>query len=261
MTLLVSAITPVIILLYLFFRKDANKEPASILVKCFLGGILSIMITLIIVRPFTLLSFSNPFFQSFYTAFFLAAIPEEFSKWIIFCWLAWKSLHYDEHYDGILYAVFISLGFAMLENILYVMNGGFYTAMMRSVLAVPAHAFFAVSMGYFFSLSKFCVNQKYRRHLYLSLLVPIILHGIYDFLLIYTAKAIYFSITLSGILSLLFIVFVIKLWQLGLQRIKQHIDRDKKREEREKEMIEIEVRAEVEAEVEVNLETEVETND
>ena len=121
MTLLIASITPVIIFLYTIFKKDKNKEPLSLLAKCFLGGFASIIITLIIDIPLIPIgeSISSPFFKSFFDAFFVAAIPEELSKFVILYWLVWKSKYFDEYYDGIVYAIFVSLGFAMIENSMF----------------------------------------------------------------------------------------------------------------------------------------------
>ena len=116
MTLLIASITPVIIFLYLIFRKDKNKEPISLLAKCFFGGFLSIIITLIIDVPLTSIanSFHTPFLKSFAESFIVAAIPEEFSKFIILYWIIWKSKFFDEHYDGIVFAVFVYM-FSKME--------------------------------------------------------------------------------------------------------------------------------------------------
>lgn len=124
MTLLIASITPVIIFLYTIFKKDKNKEPLSLVAKCFLGGFASIIITLIIDIP--LIPYSenipSPFFKSFFDAFIVAAIPEELSKYVILYWLVWKSKYFDEYYDGIVYAIFVSLGFAMIENLFMFLN-------------------------------------------------------------------------------------------------------------------------------------------
>ncbi len=98
---------------------------------------------------------SHPFAKSFFDSFFLAAIPEEISKWLVLYWIVWKSREFDEHYDGIIYAVFVSLGFALVENIMYVVNRGMGVALIRAVLSVPGHGSFGVLMGYYFSLAKF----------------------------------------------------------------------------------------------------------
>ena len=187
MTLLIASITPVMIFLYLIFRIDKNKEPIGLLTKCFFGGFLSIILTLIIDVPMSYIgtSFSSPFSKSFFDAFFVAGFPEELSKFIILYWLVWKSKYFDEHYDSIVYAVFVGLGFALVENILYVFENGMGVAFFRAILAVPGHGLFAVVMGYFLSKAKLSTDGAQKRYLALSLTIPMLMHGIYDFILMY----------------------------------------------------------------------------
>lgn len=228
MTLLIASITPVLILLYLIFKKDKNKEPTGLLAKCFFGGFLSIIIALIIGLLMTYIgnAFQSPLFKSFYDAFFVAAIPEEFSKFIILYWIIWKSKFFDEHYDGIIYAVFVSLGFALVENILYVFESGIGIAFMRAILAVPGHGLFAVAMGYFLSLAKFNKQSNLQKYLVLSLVVPIGLHGTYDFLLMYSSNLSKEDAGYAVILLIIFTIFIIFLWRFGIKKIKILVAKD-----------------------------------
>ncbi len=225
MTLLIASITPVIIFLYLIFKKDKNKEPINLLTKCFFGGFLSIILTLIIDIPMTHIGigFQSPLSKSFYEAFFIAGIPEELSKFIILYWIIWKSKFFDEHYDGIIYAVFVSLGFALVENILYVFQHGMGNAIVRAILAVPAHGFCAVAMGYFLSIAKFGKEDNQKKYVVLSLLVPAALHGSYDFLLMYATNSITANPGFAVLLLIVFTFFVIFLWRFGLKKIKEFV--------------------------------------
>lgn len=224
MILLISSITPVIIFLYLIYIKDQIKEPNALLAKCFLGGFLSIILTLIIALPISYFGsvFQTPLLRSLYNAFCCAAIPEELSKFVILYWVVWKSKDFDHHYDGIVYAVFVSLGFALVENILYVFEHGFTTAILRAVLAVPGHGFFGVIMGYYLSLSKFNVGEEKRNLIQKSILIPILFHGLYDFLLMYSSANNENNVLLSIVLLIAFTFLVIKLWSVGLKKIKLH---------------------------------------
>lgn len=225
MTLLISSITPVILFLYIIFKKDKNNEPIKLLSKCFFGGFLSVIITLIIDIPMESIGslFHSPFSKSFFDAFFVAAIPEEFSKFIIFYWVIWKSNLFDEHYDGIVYAVFISMGFALVENVMYVFQNGLAVAVMRAILAVPGHGLFAVVMGYFLSRAKFSKDGSQKLYIVFSLLFPMLLHGTYDFLLMYTSSLSTVDAGFAGLLLVVFTVFIIFLWRLGLKKIKESI--------------------------------------
>jgi RsiW-degrading membrane proteinase PrsW (M82 family) len=231
MGLILAAITPVLVFLYLIYRKDVNKEPAKLLAKCFFGGFISIALTLAIVALIEDFGahLSHPFAKSFFDAFFLAAIPEEISKWLILYWIVWKSNEFDEHYDGIIYAVFVSLGFALVENIMYVVNGGMGVALMRAVLSVPGHGFFGVLMGYYFSLAKFGPVIRRQPLIVMSLAIPILFHGLYNFALMYMS-ADSSNPWLVLLLLVLFIYVVVMLWKLGIRKIKKHVAFDREEE-------------------------------
>ncbi len=229
MTLLISSIAPALFIMYLIYSRDLQKEPKSMLMKAFFGGILSIFIALLFAMPLSEYESSIPsgLARSFYTSFFCAGIPEEFGKWIIFYWLIKKAKDFDQYYDGILYAIFISMGFALVENVLYVMKGGMGVAIMRAILAVPGHMLFAVPMGYYLSISKFEPANEAKKHIALSLIIPILLHGTYDFILFYMSAKSKINSVLVFPLFILFIAFEIYIWRLGLRKIKNHISSDK----------------------------------
>lgn len=229
MYLLASAITPVVIFLYLIYNQDTLKEPLGLIFKCFVGGIISIIPAIVIemVLKFFGSGFTPyPLLSSLYNAFVVAGFSEELVKFVFLYLIIWKSKEFDQHYDGIIYAVAVSLGFACLENILYVTSGGFGVAIVRSVLSVPLHGFCGVFMGYFFALARFSGIPQRRDYLVLSLLIPILLHGLFDFFLMYLSAAT-LSIGMILIILVAFTVFIIFLWRLGLKHIKKHIEKDK----------------------------------
>ena len=230
MILFLSSIAPALIIMFIIYKQDTIKEPISMLLKAFFGGVLSIIITLAIALPLVELTGFIPsgFLQSFYDAFFCAAIPEEFAKWVIFYWLIKKAKDFDQYYDGILYAIFISMGFALVENVLYVMNSGMSVAIARAILAVPGHMLFAVPMGYYLSLAKFKEGKDAAKYVKLSLAVPILLHGTYDFILMYYSAKTELNPALAGVLVLLFVAFDIYMWKLGVRKIKEHLAADSK---------------------------------
>lgn len=136
--------------------------------------------------------------------------------------MVWKSKDFDHHYDGIVYAVFVSLGFALVENILYVFEHGSTTATLIAVLAVMGHGFLGVIMNYYLSLSKFNIGEVKRNLILKSIFIPIFFHGSYDFLLIYFFSNSENNILLSTVLLMAFTFLVIKLWSIGLRKIKLH---------------------------------------
>lgn len=148
--------------------------------------------------------------DGFWNAFAVAALCEETFKFLALYLLIWRSKEFNEKFDGIVYATFISLGFAGIENVLYVADGGISTGIVRAITAVPAHAIFGISMGFFFGIAKF-YPQKQKRNIIFSLLIPVLLHGCYDFIL------------MAGLnyLLILFIPYVIFLYIGGLSRLKK----------------------------------------
>ena len=231
MTLLIAATIPVLVFLYYIFKKDKNREPISLLLKCFFGGFLSIIIAILIDYPITIIGegINGPFSKSFFEAFFVAAIPEELAKFIILYWIVWKNKFFDEHYDGIVLAVFVSMGFAFIENILYVFENGMQTAILRAIFSIPGHGLFAISMGYFFSLAKHENKSSLKKYLLLSIIIPALLHGTYDFLLMYASNLENCTDATVGLIFILFFVFFIFMWIYGIKKINKHISKDNQR--------------------------------
>ena len=222
--LLFISVLPVVILLGYIYIKDKNeREPLGLLLKAFFAGTLVAVIILVwsVIEGFMgfqLTGFAEN--SAILTSFFQAAIPEEGLKFLFLYWLIWNNKEFNEHFDGIVYAVFVSLGFACVENILYVYSGGFGTGIARALLAVPGHFLFAVIMGYFFSRARF-TPMKRKQLMAMALVCPILAHGLYDTLCF--AIEMYSDATgLTSVLNVIFIVFDVKLWQLGLKAIRTH---------------------------------------
>lgn len=213
--LLLLSLAPVIILLsYIWLRDKYEKEPWSMLLKALALGAFSVIPILFLERFLsTFLVYFSGYPAVFWNAFVVAAFSEELFKFLFLFLLIWKSREFNEKFDGIVYAVFISLGFAAVENTLYVFEHGYGTGLTRALTAVPAHFLFGVSMGYFLGMARFYPRQK-SRYLYLAILIPIVLHGLYDFILMAE----------SPILLLTFIPFTIWMWRFGLKRMKQLSD-------------------------------------
>ena len=184
--LLLLAIAPIfIIILYVYFKDKYDKEPKGLLLASFLlGAIVSVIITIIIYFGLDIIlplknHFSVP--QQFVKAFLVVALTEEFSKYIIIRFFAQPKKAFDEPFDGIMYAVMVSMGFAVTENVMYVLEGGYTTGILRAFTAVPAHATFGILMGYFMGKAKFSKNRIQLN--LLGLLLAVTFHGFYDFFL------------------------------------------------------------------------------
>lgn len=185
-----AAVPALALIFYVYWYDRKHPEPALQLLKGFVFGILSIGLLEILFRCFPsyfhwAMNGGETVFGKIQYAYFKAAIPEEFVKLVMLCLLLWKNRHFDERFDGIIYAVCVGMGFAALENIEYVFTSGRQwgnVVAARAVLAVPGHYIDAVTMGYFYSIAKFSPANGIKRawQLLLIILVPILLHGAYD---------------------------------------------------------------------------------
>ena len=210
MNFLLLASAPVIIIaFYIYFRDRYEKEPLGMLMKSVLiGAVIVLPVSLIeIILSIPLHHFSG-YMNPAWNAFVVAGFTEELFKFLVLYFMIWKNKNFNEPFDGIVYAVFISLGFALIENILYVINGGMEVAVLRAFTAVPAHALFGVAMGFYFAKAKYKPASRVFNIL-LCLLIPIILHGSYDFILM----------SGNSILITLFIPYMIYLGYQGLKMI------------------------------------------
>ena len=186
MTLLLLAIAPVFVIIFYIFIKDKyEKEPMGLLVYNFLlGAIVSIIITtilyVIIDIPLPLKNKDNVL-EQFIKAFFVVGFSEEFSKYIIVRYYSQPHKEYNEPFDGIVYAVMVSMGFAATENVMYVLQGGMEVGIIRAFTAVPAHATFGILMGYFMGKAKFSKNRIVLN--LAGLFLAVLFHGAYDFFL------------------------------------------------------------------------------
>ena len=186
MSLILAAIAPAfIIIIYIYLKDKYEKEPKRIMLFSFLlGAIVSVLISTVLYVFFDYflpLPDDNNIAQQFIKAFFVVALIEEFSKYVIVRYYSQPRKAFNEPFDGIVYAVIVSMGFAMVENLIYVFQGGLEVALIRAFTAVPAHATFGVLMGYFMGKAKF--NGKRMADNLIGLSLAILFHGAYDFFL------------------------------------------------------------------------------
>ncbi len=224
--ILISVFPVIVIMIYLYYRDKYEKEPLITLFKAFSGGLLSAVLTIVVLMPFgsmTEMKSGLPLNDALTGAFLWAAIPEEFFKFLCLFIFIWRDRHFNEHYDGIIYAAFVSLGFALFENILYVFQMGMHVGISRAIITVPAHALFGVIMGYYFSMAKFNPSRRFY-FLLLSLSMAILAHGIFDFLLMYSSGISQMDPTRAIMVFLGFFIFVAFLWRLGFRKIRKHVE-------------------------------------
>lgn len=222
MKLLFISILPVVLLLLYIYFKDVEKEPRGMLLLIFIMGCLStipIAIVEIILGIYFPTDGLPSLLGTLVAVFMTIAIVEEFGKWFITYVICFRNKEFNHVYDGIVYAVFASLGFAVIENLLYVVTSGFGTGVVRALLSVPSHAVDAVYMGYLLSMSKkHLMQNKHEKSfilLLLSILIPGITHAIYDALLFQ-----FLSIE-DWYLLIIFLVFVIITYIIAIILIKK----------------------------------------
>ena len=217
------ALVPVIIILIFIYKKDKKeKEPMGLLIGLFFAGMATV-ITAIIAELIGELIFEAIFPENsavgqFLLAMLIIAPAEELGKYMVLRLITWKNKNFNYSYDAIVYAVFVSLGFAAFENVGYVFMNGLGTAIIRMFTAVPGHAADAVFMGYFYSKAKYAqlTNNKsdYSKNIALTMLVPIIAHGLYDGIIFSSVSTENILATFGGILT--WIVFVIVLFVFSI---------------------------------------------
>lgn len=214
---ILAAVLPAALLLRYIYRQDTvEKEPPGLLVTLLFLGVAAALASGILERlARTVLNMLVDPGSPAYTillAFLVVALVEEGSKFYLLKERTWDHPAFNYRFDGIVYAVFVSLGFAAFENIQYVLHYGLSVALPRALLAVPGHMSFAVYMGVFYGRAKLCEScgdkGGSRRDLAAGYLSAVLLHGIYD------------SCAMIGSMrsTALFIVFVLLMYR-GVYRL------------------------------------------
>ena len=227
----VAALLPVLIALFFIYRKDKNNpEPTWQLVKALFFGVLSAPFSLALSVPFGAMGFyseeSTTIAGQFAHAFFGAAIPEECMKMVMLWLVVNNNKYFDEHFDGIVYAVCIGMGFAGIENIMYLFENyeeWLGVGIGRALLAIPGHFFFAILMGYFYSLSHFARNYAKKMIYFLFAIgAPIFAHGMYDgFLMVQAVLP-----NIAGLLTLAVILLLFRLKKISKNHISTLLRKD-----------------------------------
>lgn len=246
--LICAAVAPVIAGLGYICAKDRyHKEPLNMLIGAFFCGVICTIPVCIVefFLEFFLKAFvdsPSPLLYAFWTAFIVAACTEECFKFLFLYGFIWKSPEFDERFDGIVYGVFVSLGFACAENLLYVFGSfssegvfaAFQTSFMRAIFSIPCHFFCGVILGYYLSLAKFETTNRFSpiaqgNTILKGLFFSILFHGIYDFILFYQsalnananqdAEWSFETCVTNIVLFVIFLIFNIVFWRIGCRRI------------------------------------------
>lgn len=206
--LLVSAaIAPSLaIFSYVYLRNQMSTEPRRTLLQSFIYGAL---ITFPIMFIQYVVEEEQTFSNSYFSSVIFTSGLEEFFKWFVIFIVIFRHVEFDDPYDGILYGAAVSLGFATVENILYLLTFGLDHAFMRALLPVSSHAMFGVVMGYYFGKAKFSKINREREYLALALFGPILLHIVYNSILI-----------VGDSFMFIMVPFMLFLWWFGLRKVK-----------------------------------------
>lgn len=189
--LVLAAVIPAAALLIWVYKADKlEKESGRLLLRLVIAGVLSSLIALVLERFFSwILGLTVPQGTTTYNIilyFIIVAFAEEGSKYFMLWRRTWKNPEFNCLYDGVVYAVFVSLGFAIWENISYVLSYGFSTALIRAVTAIPGHACFGVFMGIFYAFARKNANAGLKTssviYRILCIIIPALIHGAYDYI-------------------------------------------------------------------------------
>lgn len=216
--IIILAIIPIICFLSWIYTKDKyDKEPLMKLFKYFMLGIIVSLVSIFIEQYLIKFDVFQGFISKIYVSFIVAALTEEILKALVLIPNLIKEKDFNEKLDGIVYSISLSLGFATVENIIYLMKekleSSLELGLTRGLISIPAHIMFAITMGYYISKLKFEENEgKKRKYLTQSILIPILLHGIFDFILMIGNR---WAI-------IIFIVYVAYLWKINLDKLEKY---------------------------------------
>ena len=207
-SIITAAIAPALALISFFYlRNEMFTEPRRTLLRAFLYGAI---ITFPILFIQYVLHAEGVFEHSFFSDVLFASAIEEFFKWIIIFVVILRHVEFDDPYDGVLYGVAVSLGFATVENIIYLLSFGINEAFIRAMLPVSSHALFGVVMGYYFGKGKFSTNNREKEYLFLAFLAAFILHFSYNTILMIKDNFLYIMVP-----------FMLFLWWFALRKVKR----------------------------------------
>ena len=225
--LILAAVIPAVFLLVRVYRSDRlEPESPALLRRLVVGGVLATLLAMIIERICSLIlgscvSVEDPLY-SIILYFVIVGFAEEGSKYLFLRRRTWNHPEFNCQYDGVVYAVFVSLGFALWENISYVLHFGFATALVRAVTAIPGHACFGVFMGIFYGLARGSeyIGERTRSRVFnvLAVIIPALVHGAYDYVA---------SMQIQGTGIWKFVIFIVLLFLVSFALVNHMSKNDK----------------------------------
>lgn len=216
--LVIIAIIPAAIIIFAMYLSDRHdREPFKVLLFTYILGALTVIPSIIVEEILIAFNIFPGVLGAFYNAFIVAGLTEEYFKRLAVLKYPYKTKFFNEKLDGIVYSVFVTMGFATVENIIYVAfryTNNPFIGLYRGIFSVPAHGVFGITMGYYLSLSKFDNNLERKRiNMRKSLYMPVIMHGLFDFILMADIPQ----------LTLIFVPYVIFLWVLNQRKLASYM--------------------------------------
>lgn len=206
--LISAAIAPGLALLsYFYLRNEMSTEPRKTLLQAFIYGAL---ITFPIMFIQYVMQEEQTITNEILSTVVVTSALEEFFKWLIIFVVILRHVEFDDPYDGILYGAAVSLGFATVENVLYLLAFGIDSALIRAILPVSSHALFGVVMGYYYGKGKFLKSTQAKEYFALALIGPLVLHICYNSIFLLESNFVYAMVP-----------FMLFLWWFGLRKVKQ----------------------------------------
>lgn len=210
---IIAIIPAAIIILGIYLSDRRDREPFKVLLFTYILGALTVIPSIVVEEILITFNIFPGVLSAFYNAFIVAGFTEEFFKRMVVLKYPYNTKFFNEKLDGIVYSVFATMGFATVENIIYVAyryTNNPFIGLYRGIFSVPAHAVFGITMGYYLSLAKFDVNlERKRMNMRKSLYMPLIMHGMFDFILMAEIPE----------LTLIFVPYVLFLWWLNQRKL------------------------------------------
>jgi RsiW-degrading membrane proteinase PrsW (M82 family) len=171
--LLLLAIAPSLFVFLSIYRKDCYEpEPLHLLAWIFFLGALSVIAAGLIELPFP---------EGVISSAFIAPVVEESLKFLVVFLAIYRHPEFDEPMDGIVYATAAGLGFATVENVLYVIDGGIAVGIIRAIASVPGHVVFSCIWGFALGTAKFRPKKERAKIILTGLFGAMLMHGIFNF--------------------------------------------------------------------------------
>lgn len=208
MELLVVALAPgLVIAIYIYLRDKYEREPFKLLAWTFLFGIFAAAAAGLVEAAFPYNEKSATLLATAANATLVVAPIEELAKFLVVWLFAYRTADFNEPFDGVVYCVIASMGFATIENIWYVMDGGMGIGIERALISVPGHAAYGVIMGYYMGRAKFTTAGNSRMLLLTGLVLATVTHGLFDFGLMAHSAA---GLIITAIAFLFAIVYAVR---------------------------------------------------